>query len=329
MKVLFIGGTGLISSACSALAVEHGIELHLLNRGTSQRPGADGAHVIHADIRDSAAATQALAGQTFDVVADFVAYTAEHVQADIDLFNGRTGQYIFISSASAYQKPPATLPFTESTPLTNPFWKYSRDKIAGENVLLQAYRDIGFPATIVRPSHTYDQRSVPLHGGYTMLERMRQGKKIVIHGDGSSLWTLTNHRDLAKAFIGLLGNVHAIGEAFHITSDEVLSWNQIANIYGQALGVEPHIVHIPSDLISAYDPQWALGIVGDKMHCLVFDNSKIKRFVPGWVATIPFTQGARETVAWYNADPARRVIDPKVDALVERMLAGYEAAWPK
>jgi nucleoside-diphosphate-sugar epimerase len=329
MKVLFIGGTGVISSACSQVAVERGIELYLFNRGqTTKRPVPEGARVIRGDIRDPESARSALAGQTFDVVADFVAFTPEQVQSDLDLFRDRTGQYIFISSASAYQKPPVGLPITESTVLANPFWDYSRAKIACENLLVEAYRATGFPITIVRPSHTYDRTTLPVEGGYTVIARMRQGRKVVVHGDGTSLWVLTHHRDLARAFVGLLGNPHAIGESFHITSDELLTWNQILELLAQAAGTSARPVHVPSEYIAAYDPGWGAGLLGDKAHSVIFDNTKIKRVVPGWTATIPYAQGVREVLAWYDADPARQVSDPEWDALFDRIIAAYEAAWP-
>jgi nucleoside-diphosphate-sugar epimerase len=329
MKALFIGGTGIISSACSQLALERGIELYLFNRGqTVKRLVPDGARVICGDIRDPEAVRSALAGHTFDVVADFVAFTPEQVQADLDLFRDRTGQYVFISSASAYQKPLAGLPITESTVLANPFWAYSRAKIACESLLVQAHRETGFPMTIVRPSHTYDRTALPVEGGYTVIARMRQGKKVVVHGDGTSLWVLTHHRDLARAFVGLLGNPHAIGESFHITSDELLSWNQIYDLLAQAAGTTARPVHVPSETIAAYDAAWGAGLLGDKAYSVIFDNTKIKRAVPGWVATIPFAQGAREVLAWYDADPARQVVDPRWDALFDRIIAAYEMAWP-
>lgn len=328
MKVLFIGGTGVISSACARLAVERGIELYLLNRGRSDRPVPEGAHVLRGDIRDMASARNALGEHSFHVVVDWVAYTPEHVEADIELFRGRTEQYVFISTASAYQKPPASLPITESTPLCNPYWEYSRRKIACEERLVRAYREEGFPITIVRPSHTYDQTKLPLFGGYTVVHRMRQGKEVIVHGDGTSLWTLTHHRDFAKGFVGLLGNPHAIGESFHITSDEVLTWNQIAQTLAHAAGIQAHIVHVPSELIAAFDPDWGASLLGDKAHSMVFDNSKIKRFVPDFVATIPFARGAEEIIAWYDADPARQVVDERADALYDRILAAYQKAWP-
>lgn len=329
MKVLFIGGTGVISSACAELAVREGIDLYLLNRGQSvERPAPIGATVLFGDIRDRASAEAALAGHTFDAVVDWIAFTPEHVQADINLFRGRTGQYVFISSASVYQTPPASLPVTESTLLDNPFWEYSRNKIACEELLVRAYRDEQFPITIVRPSHTYDATKVPLLGGYTSLQRMKDGKPVVVHGDGTSLWTLTHHRDFAKGFVPLLGNGRAVGEVFHITSDEWLSWNQIYETFAAALGIEATLVHVPSELIHAFDPLHGEGLLGDKSHSMIFDNSKIKRLAPGFVCTIPFAWGAREIVTWHEAASSRQVVDPHVDALIERVLAAYGAVWP-
>ncbi len=324
MNVLFIGGTGVISSACTQLAVEQGFHLTLLNRGRTQREIPPGVEVLHGDM-DDASGPAALAGRTWDVVVNWIAYTPDQIQRDIELFRGRTGQYIFISSASAYQAPPATLPVTESTLLDNPYWSYSRDKIACEEALVQAYRDETFPMTIVRPSHTYDRTKVPLFGRYTSLHRMKQGKKVVVYGDGTSLWTLTHHRDFAKGFVPLLGNARAIGEAVHITSDEWLTWNQIYTIMAQALGVEPKLVHVPADLIAAYDPELGEGVLGDKINPRIFDNSKIKRLAPGFACTIPFSLGAREIVAWYEADPARQVIDPRFDALSDRLITACES----
>lgn len=329
MKVLFIGGTGIISSACSPLAIERGFDLYLLNRGQSSRPVPKGAKVIQGDIRDPESVRQALGDQSFDVVVNWIAYTADHVETDIELFRGRTGQYVFISSASAYQTPPVSLPVTESTPLDNPYWLYSRNKIACEERLIRAYREEKFPITIVRPSHTYDERSIPFSGGYTVIDRMRKGKPIVVHGDGSSLWVLTHHRDFAKGFVGLLGNSHAIGEAFHITSDEVLSWNQIAEILAYAAGTTADIVHVPSDYINAFDEGFGAGLLGDKTNSMIFDNSKIKSVVPDFCATIPYSLGAQEVLAWYDADPSRREIDVAHDRLLDKIIASYKVAWPK
>lgn len=329
MKILFIGGTGKISSACSQLAVEQGVDLYLLNRGqTSGRPAPAAAHILTGDIRDLASARQALGHHQFDAVVNWIAFTPEHIQTDLELFRGRTGQYIFISSASAYQTPPVNLPVTESTPLDNPVWKYSQNKIACEELLMQAYRQEKFPMTIVRPSHTYDKTMLPFNGGYTTVARMRQGKKVIVHGDGSSLWVLTHHRDFAKGFNGLLGNSRAIGEAFHITSDELLTWNQITEIVARAAGVKADIIHIPSDLIAAYETNWGDGLLGDKTHSMVFDNSKIKRTVPGFACTIPFSRGAEEVMAWFDADPARQVVDKPMDEVMDKMIAAYESIWP-
>ncbi|MDG6107840.1 SDR family oxidoreductase [Dactylosporangium aurantiacum] len=324
MKVLFIGGSGIISSACSELAVRRGIDLHVLNRGTSTtRPLPDGVTVLRGDIRDPDSARAALAGHTFDAVVDWVAFTTDHVRADIELFRGRTGQYVFISSASAYQTPPARLPVTESSPLRNPFWQYSRDKIACEDLLVRQYRDEGFPATIVRPSHTYDRTLVPFDGGWTALARMRQGREVVIHGDGTSLWTLTHHEDFAKGFVPLLGHPRAVGDVFQITSDDVLTWNQIAEHLAAALGVQARLVHVPSDAIAAADPEWGAGLLGDKAHSMVFDNSKLRALVPDYVATIPFHVGAREIVAWFDEDPSRQVVDERLDKVMDDLVARY------
>ena len=325
MKVLFIGGTGIISSACSELAIELGYDLYLLNRGQSSRPAHPGAKVLQANYHDPSSMQGTLGDHTFDAVVQWIVFTPGQIESDLQLFRGRTGQYVFISTASAYQKPPARLPVTESTPLYNPYWEYSRNKIACEDRLVQAYRADGFPATIVRPSHTYDRTLLPFFGGYTSLWRMRQGKPVVVHGDGTSLWTMTHHQDFARGFVPLLGNPHVIGEAFHITSDEWLSWNQIYQIVARAGGVqEPAIIHIPSDFIAKFDPDWGAGLLGDKAHSMIFDNAKIKRVVPGFEAVIPFYQGAREIVGWYDADPARQQINPAEDARIERVIQAYQ-----
>ncbi len=326
MKVLFIGGSGIISSACSALAVETGIDLYLLNRGrTDLRPIPAAAHVLHADIRDPASAATALSGHTFDAVVDWIAFTPDHIAVDLELFRGRVGQFIFISSASAYQKPPQRLPITEDTPLDNPFWQYSRNKIACEALLTAAHRDEGFPATIVRPSHTYDATLLPFHGGYTTLDRLRRGAPILIHDDGQSLWTLTHHRDFARAFVPLLGEPRAIGEAYHITSDEVLSWNEIARQLAAAAGVTADMAHVPSTTVATYDTDLGDSLLGDKSHNTVFDNRKIRTIVPGFAAEIPFAEGAREIVAWYDAHPEAQRVDPAYDALLDRIIAGARA----
>lgn len=330
MKVLFIGGTGIISSACSPLAIERGFDLYLLNRGlTTKRPIPAGARLLHGDMRDPESVKAAMGQQNFDVVVDWIAFTQDQVETDLSLFRGRTGQYIFISSASVYQTPPSHQPVTESTLLDNPYWLYSRNKIACEERLVQAYRTEKFPMTIVRPSHTYDKTTLPMDGGYTVVKRMRKGKKVIVPGDGTSLWVLTHHADFAKGFVGLLGNSHTIGEVFHITSDELLNWNQIFELIARAAGVQADIMHVPSDLINAYDPRWGAGLLGDKANSMVFNNSKIKRFVPDFAATIPFSRGAEEIMTWYDSDPARQVVDEQFDQLEDRILSAYEPAWPK
>jgi len=324
LRVLFIGGSGVISSACSRVAVDSGIELLVLNRGHSAaRPLPPGASMLRADIREPGSVRDVIKDLDFDAVVDFIAFTPGHVGADLDLFRGRTGQYVFISSASAYQTPPARMPVTESTPLRNPYWQYSRDKIACEDLLVAAYREEGFPATIVRPSHTYDQTLVPFDGGWTVLGRMLAGKAVIVHGDGTSLWTLTHHDDFARAFVPLLGHPRTIGEAIHITSDDVLTWNQIAGSLAAALGVTPRLVHVPSDAIAAAEPEWGAGLLGDKAHSMVFDNTKVRSIVPGWRAVIPFERGAREIVEWYLADPARQVTDVGLDTVMDKLAAAW------
>jgi nucleoside-diphosphate-sugar epimerase len=279
--------------------------------------------VLIGDADDAASVASAIGEREFDVVANFRAFHPAQVEADAGLFAGRTGQYLFISSASAYQKPIAQLPIVESTPLRNPFWQYSRDKIACEDVLVAAYRDTGFPVTIVRPSHTYDETLIPLEGGWTALQRMLDGKPVIVHGDGTSWWTLTHARDFARAFVGLFGNPHAIGSPVHITGDESLSWDEITRLLGRALGVEPRIVHLASDAIAREIPAMGPGLVGDKAHSVLFDNTRIKTLVPGWVATTPFAKGAREIAAWYLADAARRTVDPELDAAFDRLAARH------
>ena len=329
MKVLFIGGTGKISSVCSRLAIEQGIDLTLLNRGQNQMRSAPvGAHSIQADIRDPASAQSALAGLKFDVVVDFIAFTPDHIESDLALFRRKVGQYIFISSASAYQKPVANLPITESTPLSNPFWLYSRNKIACEDRLVRAYREEGFPMTIVRPSHTYDKTGFPMQGGWTIIDRMRRGLKTIVHGDGTTLWVLTHHEDFAPAFNSLLGNPHALGNSYHITSDEVLTWDQIHSQFASLIRVEPRLVHLSSDFINAYDPNWGATLLGDKTHTVMFDNTKIKQAVPGWSARIPFSRGAEEMLNWFLADPSRQKVDQDLNELIDRMIAGYESGLP-
>jgi nucleoside-diphosphate-sugar epimerase len=326
MKVLFIGGTGIISSACSELAIQRGIELYLLNRGRSPRSAPAGAISLHGDIRQPASITAVLGDLMFDAVVEWVAFTPDQVKTDIELFRNCTRQYIFISSASAYQKPPSFLPITESMPLHNPYWQYSRNKAACEALLEHAGSQEGFPYTIVRPSHTYDRTLLPFHGGYTTVSRMRAGKPVVVQGDGTSMWTLTHHRDFAVGLVGLLGNLHALGQNFHITSDEVLSWNQIYTIIAQTAGVEPQLVHVPSELIALYDPDWGASLLGDKAHSMIFDNHKIRELVPQFKPAIPFWQGAQEIIAWYDEDTSRQVIDKHNDEVQDQLIAAMQRA---
>lgn len=325
MKVLFVGGTGIISSACSLLAVERGIELDLLVRGSSssRRPPPPEARVIQADVRDLAHAKAALSGKRYDAVVDFVAFTTKHIDSDIELFKDHTDQFVFISTASAYHKPVRYLPITESTPLYNPYWEYSRNKISCEELLMAAYRRGDLPITIVRPSHTYDKTLLPFEHGGTVLERMRKGRPVIVHGDGTSLWTLTHHADFAVGLLGLLGNPKAIGETFHITSDESIPWNEIFLAVGRALGKEPHLVHVPSDAILRESPEWGDGLVGDKSHSVIFDNSKIKTVVPDFHCTRSFFQGAKEIVAYHQQHPDAAPFDATADALMNRLIERY------
>ena len=324
MKVLFIGGTGNISSACSELAISKGIELYHLNRGTSAGiRNVTGMKTIISDIRNIEQTQQALQGYSFDVVVDFIAYVPEHIQHDIQLFTDRTKQFIFISSASAYQTPPEKLPITEDTPLENPFWDYSRNKIACEDLLREAYLKNGFPYTIVRPSHTYDKTVIPAVGGYTVLHRMIQGLPVILHGDGTSIWTLTHHKDFAVGLIGLLGKAEAINEAFHITSDEWLTWNGIYTILAKELHVTPHIVHIPSDVIAKYNQTIGDGLLGDKSHSMIFDNSKIKKLVPDFNPTRSFSQGAKEIVKWYNENTLQKGPDEAINSFMDKIIHDY------
>jgi len=271
----------------------------------------------------------ALGTKTFDVVVDWIAFTPEHIRQDIELFEGRVGQFVFISSASAYQTPPSLLPVTEGTMLDNPFWEYSRNKIACEEMLVAAYRERKFPCTIVRPSHTYDCTLLPFDYGWTVVDRMRRGVPVIVHGDGSSLWTLTHHTDFGRGFVALLGNSHAIGEAFHITSDESLTWNQIFDVVAEAAGVMANKVHVPSDLIRAYEPRWGDGLVGDKTNSMVFDNTKIRRLAPGFAPAIPFSKGAREIIRWYDADPMRRQVDADTNRLHDLLASKMRSIWPE
>ena len=323
MKVLFIGGTGVISSACSELCIEKGYNLYLLNRNRSLRTPPDDAKVINADIRDIQAVKTILANEKFDVVVDWIAYKEEHVKNDFDLFKDKTDQYMFISSASAYNKPPMNIPLTEETPLHNPFWEYSQGKIESENYLMKLFREKNFPVTICRPSHTYDKTRFPLYGNYTAFHRMKLNKEVIVHGDGKNLWTLTNAKDFAKGFVGLLGNSKTIGEAFHITSDETLTWNQIAEIIASAAGFELKIKHLPVEFIAKYDAEWGFGLLGDKAYNTVFNNSKIKNIVPEFKATIPYREGVKEIIDWYSHEK-KQIIDTGLDIIMDKMIKDYK-----
>jgi nucleoside-diphosphate-sugar epimerase len=329
MKVLFIGGSGIISTACSRLAIERGIDLTLLTRGQRATGLPAGAKSLTVDIDDAENAARALSGQSFDAVVDWIAFTPAQIERDLRLFRGRTGQFIFISSASAYQKPATHHLITESTPLANPFWEYSRNKIACEDRLMQAYREEAFPITIVRPSLTYGDTQITLAvnswtKSYTAVDRMRRGKKVIVPGDGSSLWVITHNTDFAKGLVGLLGHRQAIGHAFHITTDEVMCWDQFYRIVGEAAGVEPKLIHIPSDFIGACLPDSLGGLIGDKAVSVVFDNSKIKRFVPDYSVTMPFWRGIRRTMEWFDADASRRQVDDAANAAWDKLIEGYE-----
>ena len=321
MDVLFIGGTGIISSAAVEAALDRGWNVTVLNRGRSGAPPS-GCRRLQADVRDRSQAAAALRGLEFDAVLDFMAFVPEHVETAIDLFSGHCGQYVFISSASAYQTPPRELPITEDTPLDNPFWAYSRDKIACEQRLREAAAG-GFPMTIVRPSHTYGRQRFPFDGGYTALHRIRHGKPVVLPGDGTSVWTLTHARDFAVGLLGLLGQAAALGEAFHITNDEWLTWNRIFRTLGRHLGREPLLLHLPSQVVQHVDAELGAGWLGDKAHSMIFDNTKIRGLVPEFQPAIPFAEGARDIVEWYAEDPARQVTDPAANDLQDRLAALY------
>lgn len=332
MRILFIGGTGNISAACVRLGIEQGHQVFLLNRGS--RPiaayGIPASVVsLTADIQDEASVRAAIGDLTFDAVANFIAFKPADVERDIRLFSNRCGQYFFISSASAYEKPLRHPFVTESHPLKNPFWGYSRDKIAGEEVCTRAYRAQDFPAIIVRPSLTYETVWPVAIGGwndFTLIDRIRRGGEMVVHGDGTALWTVTHAEDFAKGLNGLFGNSNALGHAFHITSDEVLTWNQLYTTIAQAAGVEPKLVHIPSEFLAALNDRERGNLLGDKAHSAIFDNSKIKRFVPGFQATIPFHIGVRRILAWFEADPARQRIVHEVNQTMDRYIAAWRAA---
>ncbi len=332
MKVLFIGGTGTISMAISRLLLSQGHTLYLLNRGNRNTGLSGNLSELKADINDEAAVSDLIRDLDFDVVADFIAFVPEQLKRDYRLFGGKTRQFIYISSASAYQKPLSDYRVSEGTPLANPYWEYSRNKIAGEDYLMRLYREEGFPVTIIRPSHTYDERSVPLgvhgkNGSYSVIQRMQEGRPVIIHGDGTSLWTLTHNSDFARAFVGLMGNVHAIGEAVQITSDESLTWNQIYGIIADSLGVKLNAVHVSSEFLDACgDYDFAGSLLGDKANTVVFDNGKLKRLVPGFTATVRADQGIRDTIAYVLSHPECQRQDPEFDRWCDRVINALDAA---
>jgi nucleoside-diphosphate-sugar epimerase len=319
MKILFIGGTGIISTAVSKLLIEQGHTLYLLNRGNRNEVIPQGVISLVADINDEQQVAGLIKELEWDVVADFIAFVPAHLERDYRLFAGKTKQFVFISSASAYQKPVSDYRVTEGTPLSNPCWEYSRNKIACEDYLMRLYREKGFPVTIVRPSHTYDERSVPLgvhgrKGSWQIVKRMMEGKPVIIHGDGTSLWTMTHNSDFSRGFAGLLGNIHAIGESIHITSDETLTWNQIYECIARALGVKLNAVHISSEFLTACSDYDFLGsLTGDKANSVVFDNTKLKRLVPGFTAVKRFDTGVKETIDYVLSHKECQIPDEEFD----------------
>ena len=330
MKVLYIGGTGTISSSCVAESVRQGLDVHMLNRGRTvdMRPTPEGVTTVNGDVRDPESMRAALAGTSYDCVVNFLSYGAEDASAAVDLLQGRVGQYIQISTASMYHKPVRRVPFVESTTRHNPHSAYARDKIAAEDVLRRAYEERDFPVTIVRPSHTYDDARPPLPGDWTAWDRIARGDELVVPGDGTSLWTLTHSEDFAVGLVGLVGNWQAVGEDFHITSDEVLTWNEIYDVIGRVTGTPARLLHLPSELLPVVAPDWFWSslILGDLSHSAVFDNTKIKRFVPSYRPTITWSAGARRLQAWRTGNPAHARPDAATDAVLGRLVEGHHAA---
>ncbi|AOZ93015.1 SDR family oxidoreductase [Paenibacillus crassostreae] len=332
MKALFIGGTGTISSAITKQLIDSGCELYLLNRGTRNEELPAGIKFITADIHDEEHVAKLIENMEFDVVADFIAFEQAQLERDVRLFKGKTKQFIFISSASAYQTPLSDYRITEGTPLSNPYWEYSRNKIACEEYLMKEYRENGFPITIIRPSHTYDERSIPMgvhgsKGSWQVAKRMLEGKPVIIHGDGTSLWTMTHNTDFAKGFIGLMGNIHAIGESVHITSDETVTWNQIYEIIADALGVKLNAVHVSSEFLAACSKEdYRGGLLGDKANSVVFDNSKLKRLVPEFVATTRLDQGIKQTVEYILAHSEYQMEDQEFDVWCDKVVGALNTA---
>lgn len=332
MRALFIGGTGTISTAITKLVAQKGWELYVINRGNRQHILPDGVKQIVADINDEADVISKLGELKFDTVCDFIGFVPTQLERDYRIFAGRTKQFMYISSASAYQKPATDYKITESTPLINPYWDYSQNKIACENFLMSKFREEGFPITIIRPSHTYDERAVPIgvhgkNGSWQVVKRIKEGKQVIIHGDGTSLWTLTHNSDFAKGFVGLMGNCHAIGQAYQITSDETVTWNQIYSIIADSLGVELKPYYVPSDFLAAVsDYDYTGSLIGDKACSVVFDNTKLKRAVPEFCATVRVDQGIRSTIEYVCSHPECQLEDTEFDAWCDKVIAKLEKA---
>ena len=334
MKALFIGGTGLISSAVSALAIERGWELTLVNRGKRPEFTPKAAKIINLDLGDYSSLKGAVADETYDVVVQWIAFHPDRVEQDVEIFGGKTGQYIFISSGAAYERPMKRHIVTEDLPLNNTYWQYGRDKRMCEDVCVAAYREKGFPITIVRPSLTYGPTQIPFASGswrypWSLCKRMLDGKPIVSHGDGLSLWQMTHNTDFAKGFVGLMGRAQAIGEAYHIVSDEVLTWDQIAYAIGDALGAKPRIVHMSAEQIARFIPDKYGDLLGDKSTSCVYDCAKLKRLVPDFVCTVPFVEGVRRSVEYFIAHPELQVIDEGWDAAMDALVEADKLVYPK
>ena len=333
MKVLFIGGTGLISSEASKLAVKRGFDLYLLNRGNKSSFVPEGAKVLSGDINNEAQIKELIKDMHFDCVVNWIIFTQPEIERDIRLFTGKTDQYIFISTVATYVKPPVYYYVDESTPQNNPIWDYAVNKIACEDRVMQEYREKGFPVTIVRPAHTYGKTTIPfaLNSGtrpprpWTLVDRIIKGKKVIVPGDGTSLWSLTHNTDFAKGIVGLLGHSQAVGQSFHITTSEIKTWDQYVRIIGQAVGKEPKIVHITSECISRFLPEFEGGLIGDTSNSYILDNSKIKAFVPDYQATMTLERGIRESIDYFMAHPELQVVDEDLNERFDKLIELYEA----
>lgn len=326
MRVLFLGGAGMIGSAVAAEAVSRGADVTIVTRSEPRRPVPPGVRALRADVRDAAQLREAIAGDDdYDAVVNWVGYVPDDVRDHPRLFAGSVGQYVFISTTSVYARPVPQLPVTESTPRRQPLFGYARDKIACELLLEDAYRSIGFPLTIVRPGHTYDRTVVPVLSGWTAIERMRTGRPVVVHGDGTSLWTLMHSSDFARAFVPLLGNGHAIGESVNVVSGDILTWDQIHLTLAAAAGVrEPALRHASSEAIAEHVPGWRDVLEHDFRHSMFYDTTKLQRLVPGFAPAVPFAQGARELIAYHDAHPESRVVDPDLENALDTLLGGHQ-----